>query len=433
MILYNTANPAETVDFETAVFHGLAPGGGLFMPVSFPILRRSFFEELPGLAFGEMAFQVCQPLIGAEVGERALRKICEEAFDFEVPLRPLAPGLSVLELFHGPSLAFKDFGARFMARIMGHFNQYRNKPLHILVATSGDTGGAVAMGFHQVPGIRVTILYPKNRVSAYQEVQLTTLGGNVQALEVDGSFDECQAMVKQAFSDRNLSEKLGLTSANSINIARLIPQMLYYFRAWGDLHTDDRVVFSVPSGNFGNICAGAFARKMGLPIEHLVASVNANRVFPDYLKTGNFEPMASVSTLSNAMDVGNPSNFVRIEALLENVEGIRKWFSSSSFSDRETMAAMSELWEKYGYVSEPHAAVGYLGLKKFLKESGKTNQGGFLATAHPAKFLPTLPTDVRKRVLIPDSLISLLQQPSAKTAIPAQYEALHEVLTKENG
>lgn len=432
MILYNTADPSQTVSFEQAVFQGLAPKGGLFIPLSFPILRRSFFEELPGMSLEDLSFEVCEALIGDEIGEKALQKICSEAFDFPVPLKELEPGISVLELFHGPSLAFKDFGARFMARVMAHFNASRQQPLHILVATSGDTGGAVAMGFHGVPGIKVTILYPQGRVSDYQEIQLTTLGDNVQALEVEGSFDDCQAMVKSAFSDRELTTRLGLTSANSINIARLIPQMLYYFKAWGDLKSDSPAVFSVPSGNFGNICAAAFARKMGLPVKKLVASVNENRIFTDYLASGTFTPKASVSTLSNAMDVGNPSNFIRIKALLPELTEMRECFASYSFSDVETAQAMESLWEKYGYVSEPHAAVGYLGLEKYKAETADASPGIFLATAHPSKFLPSLPQAVRERVLIPDSLISLLQRERIKTCIPARYEALFDVL-KSNG
>ncbi|HRH36565.1 MAG TPA: threonine synthase, partial [Catalimonadaceae bacterium] len=315
MILYNTANPTQKANFQSAIFQGLADSGGLFMPEQLPVLPQSFFDRLPDLKFTEMAFEICHSLIGDEVNFQELKSICESAFDFEIPLVSIDNQVFCLELFHGPSLAFKDFGARFMSRIMAYFNQKMQKRLHVLVATSGDTGGAVAMGFHNVPGIRVTILFPKGRVSRYQEMQLTSLGGNVQALEVNGTFDDCQMLVKKAFSDRELSGEEGLTSANSINIARLIPQSLYYFWAWGQiqkLRPAARVVFSVPSGNFGNICAGAFAQKMGLPIEKLVASVNDNCVFADYLKTGKFEPALSKATLSNAMDVGNPSNFARI-------------------------------------------------------------------------------------------------------------------------
>ena len=428
MLLYNTANRSQTVSFETAVFQGLADQSGLFMPSMFPILPKSFFEEISEMTFPEMAYQVCFDLLAEEIGEKAIREICNEAFDFEVPLVPLGHHTYILELFHGPSLAFKDFGARFMARVMSYFNQYAKKSLHILVATSGDTGGAVAMGFYNVPGIQVTILFPKNRVSKYQEVQLTTLGGNIRAIEVDGSFDDCQALVKQAFQDSEISNKLGLTSANSINIARLIPQSLYYFWAWGQLKTDEEPLFSVPSGNFGNICAGAFAKQMGLPVGRLIASVNANRVFTDYLDSGEFIPKNSISTLSNAMDVGNPSNFVRIEALLGDVNGVRDWFSSYSFSDQETQDALLDLWNQFGYASEPHAAVGYLGLEKFRKETGSKKPGIILGTAHPSKFLHVLPQIVQDQVEIPDSLLVLLDRKSEKKEISVDYKQFKTLL-----
>jgi threonine synthase len=431
MLLYNTNNPSQKSNFENAVFQGLADGNGLFMPEQLPVLPPSFFEELPSLSFPEMATRVVDAFLGDEIPKEVLENICRDAFSFPVPLAPVGKGRYCLELFHGPSLAFKDFGARFMARIMAHFNKVRQKPLHVLVATSGDTGGAVAMGFHNVPGIRVTILYPKGRVSKYQEVQLTCLGGNVRALEVDGSFDDCQALVKLAFQDRELSEREGLTSANSINIARLIPQSLYYFHAWAQIQKSDpgaKVVFSVPSGNFGNICAGAFAWKMGLPIEKLVASVNANRVFTDYLASGKFAPKPSVATLSNAMDVGNPSNFVRIEALFGGWAGVKEFFQSYSFSDPETEAAEMELYEKYGYLSEPHAAIGYLGLEKYRVAIGSSAVGVFLGTAHPAKFIPVLPSSLREKVEVPESLVALMDQPSEKRAMKVDFEEFRKII-----
>lgn len=429
MILYNTANPTQKANFQSAIFQGLADSGGLFMPEQLPVLPQSFFDRLPDLKFTEMAFEICHSLIGDEVNSQELKSICESAFDFEIPLVSIDNQVFCLELFHGPSLAFKDFGARFMSRIMAYFNQKMQKRLHVLVATSGDTGGAVAMGFHNVPGIRVTILFPKGRVSRYQEMQLTSLGGNVQALEVNGTFDDCQMLVKKAFSDRELSGEEGLTSANSINIARLIPQSLYYFWAWGQiqkLRPAARVVFSVPSGNFGNICAGAFAQKMGLPIEKLVASVNDNCVFADYLKTGKFEPALSKATLSNAMDVGNPSNFARIEALFGGFNGIRKAFESYTFSDEETSGAMLELWHKHRYLSEPHAAVGYLGLKRYFEENQSAAMGIFLGTAHPAKFLPVLPEEIKMKTLIPESLTALLENPSVMHPIEVNFDQLLE-------
>jgi len=370
-------------------------------------------------------------LIGDEIPGDVISEICEDAFSFPVPLAKLGDDQYCLELFHRPSLAFKDFGARFMSRVMSHFNRIDQKPLHVLVATSGDTGGAVAMGFHNVPGIRVTILFPKGRVSKYQEVQLTCLGGNVRALEVDGSFDDCQTLVKQAFQDRVLSEKEGLTSANSINIARLIPQSLYYFYAWGQIQKMNpgaKVVFSVPSGNFGNVCAGAFAMKMGLPVEQFVASVNANRVFTEYLADGIYSPKPSVSTLANAMDVGNPSNFERIEALFGGWSGVKELFRSYSFSDPETEAAELEMFDRFGYLSEPHAAIGFLGLDSYRKETGSEAVGVFLGTAHPAKFIPVLPESLRSKVEIPVSLLELEKLLPVKRSMQVDFEEFRQII-----
>jgi len=435
MLLYNTANPSQTTNFENAVFQGLADGNGLFMPSGFHRFDADFFKRLPHLSFSEMATEVIQAWIGDEVPYSVIKEICEEAFNFHVPLVKLNENIQILELFHGPSLAFKDFGARFMSRIMAHFNLKRNKNLHILVATSGDTGGAVAMGFHNIPGMQVSILFPKNRVSKYQEVQLTCLGGNINAYEVDGSFDDCQAMVKLALSDRDFSEKEGLASANSINIARLIPQSLYYFKAWADIQRQSpgaEVIFSVPSGNFGNICAGAFAWKMGLPIKKLIASVNANRVFTDYLLSGKMAPKSSLATLSNAMDVGNPSNFVRIEQLFGNVENVKELLSSYSFSDAETEEAELEIYNQYGYLSEPHAAVGYLGLKKYFAESGGNEKGVFLGTAHAAKFIPVLPKELSSQVILPDSILGLMNKTPSKLNIGTDFEEFKKIILNQS-
>jgi threonine synthase len=428
MQLYNTRNRAEICDFETAVLRGLAPGNGLYMPMDFPGLPDSFFESLPDLSFPEMAFQVLDPLIGEEVPAARLRKLCKEAFDFSVPLVELDKHTAVLELFHGPSLAFKDFGARFMARIMGYFLEKAPRPLHILVATSGDTGGAVAMGFHHVPGIQVSILFPKGRVSDLQEAQLTRLGGNVKAYEIEGSFDDCQRMVKEAFQDTELTRRHGLTSANSINIARLLPQSLHYFHAWALVqkkYPGRKLVFSVPSGNFGNVCAGAFAWKMGLPVERFIAAVNANRIFSDFLATDKFEPKESQATLSNAMDVGNPSNFPRIQELLgASAAEVGSLFSSTSISDTETEQAELEMLQAFGYAGEPHLAVGYAAWKQFQSSFSEDTIGVILGTAHPAKFIPALPQELKSRVEIPDALSRLLAFPSQKITLPPQLEAL---------
>lgn len=430
-MFYNTAFPDNKVDFQTAVFQGLADGSGLFMPENFSPLEPDFWSQIHDREVWEIAFPLLNAVLGNEIPADVLKKICQEAFSFPVPLVALGPRLHTLELFHGPSLAFKDFGARFMARIMAWYNLKRNKPLHILVATSGDTGGAVAMGFHQVPHTRVTILFPKGRVSAYQEWQLTRLGGNIKALEVEGSFDDCQALVKEAFMDRELSASEGLTSANSINIARLLPQMVYYAVAWAALSKKSetgKVVFSVPSGNFGNICAAAFAWQLGLPVERLVAATNANRVFTDFLTSGAYEPKPSVATLSNAMDVGNPSNFVRIKALYQNWEGIQAHFSSYSFSDEETQQALFELYEKYGYLSEPHGAVAYLGARAYQKETRSASPLVFLGTAHPAKFLPVIPKELAQKIAVPAQLLTLQDKPAFKTTISNNFSELKKHL-----
>jgi threonine synthase len=401
------------------------------MPEQLPVMQPDFYQRLPHMSFSGMAIEVVSALIGDEIPEDVIKEICQGAFSFPVPLAKLGGNRYCLELFHGPSLAFKDFGARFMSRVMSYFNRKDQKPLHVLVATSGDTGGAVAMGFHNVPGIRVTILYPKGRVSKFQEVQLTCLGGNVRALEVEGSFDDCQSLVKQAFQDRELSQKEGLTSANSINIARLIPQSLYYFYAWGQIQKMNpgaKVVFSVPSGNFGNVCAGAFARDMGLPVEMFIASVNANRVFTDYMADGIFIPKPSVSTLANAMDVGNPSNFERIEALLGGWSGVKEVFSSYSFSDAETEVAELEMFDRFGYLSEPHAAIGYLGLDSYKKETGSEAIGVIMGTAHPAKFIPVLPESLRLKVEIPVSLLELEKLPSVKRSMLVDFEEFRQII-----
>lgn len=428
MRLYNTRNRAETTDFETAVFRGLAPGNGLYMPEGLPLLPAAFFQNLPEFSFSEMAIKVLNTLIGDEIPADQLKRIAAESFDFPVPLVKLDAQTAVLELFHGPSLAFKDFGARFMARILGFFLEKSPRPLHILVATSGDTGGAVAMGFHHVPGIQVSILFPKGRVSDLQEAQLTRLRGNIQAFEIEGSFDDCQRMVKEAFQDPELSRRHGLTSANSINIARLLPQSLYYYYAWGQVQKSfpgKEVVFSVPSGNFGNICAAAFAWKMGLPIKRLIAAVNANRIFPDFLNTGFLEPRESIATLSNAMDVGNPSNLPRIQELLgASSEELKMLFSSWSVSDEATLAAERELLHSFDYVSEPHLAVGYSAWREFQKESNASSVGVVLGTAHPAKFIPSLPSEIKGMVEIPESLSRLLSFPSKKITLPPQLDAL---------
>jgi threonine synthase len=432
MQLYSTNDKTYKVGLKEAVFRGLPPDNGLFMPEEIRPLPASFFAELPEMAFSEIAFRVSRQLIGTEIPAEDLREITREAINFPAPVVKLSDQQYILELFHGPSLAFKDFGARFMARLMSYFNRGEDRELVILVATSGDTGGAVAAGFYQTPGIRVVILYPSGKVSALQEKQLTTLGHNVTALEVDGTFDDCQALVKQAFLDTDLQADLRLSSANSINISRLIPQTFYYFEAYRQLGAaGDPVVFCVPSGNFGNLTAGLLAHKLGLPVHHFIAATNRNDVVPAYLKTGAYTPRPSVPTISNAMDVGNPSNFARmldIYGLLEgkynlNEEtwrGMRTMISGYAFDDEQTREAMREVEQRYGYVIDPHGAVGYLALNAYQATHPAT-RGVILETAHPSKFKPDVEATLGHAIEVPPRLAELADREKVAVAMTKDY------------
>ena len=432
MELYSTNDKRYRVGLKEAIFRGLPPDNGLFMPENIQPLPSSFFAELPQMDFAEIAFQVSRHLIGDEIPEPALREITAEAINFPAPVVQLDARKYVLELFHGPSLAFKDFGARFMARLMSYFNRGEDRELIILVATSGDTGGAVAAGFYQTPGIEVVILYPSGKVSELQEKQLTTLGHNITALEVDGTFDDCQALVKQAFLDEALRSELRLSSANSINIARLIPQSFYYFEAYRQLGAQgDPLVFCIPSGNFGNLTAGLLAQRMGLPVHHFIAATNRNDVVPDYLQTGTYQPRPSVPTLSNAMDVGNPSNFARmldIYGLLEGKynlnettwKGMREMISGYAFDDAATRSAMREIEQKYSYVMDPHGAVGYLALEAYQRENSAT-RGVILETAHPSKFKPDVEATLGHPIKVPARLAELAKKEKVATPVTTQY------------
>ena len=431
MRLHSTKNPATDVSFEQAVMKGLPDDNGLFMPKSLPRLPEEFFEQIEQYSIAEIAYEVTKALLGDEIPPEVLQKICEEGMDFDAPVVSLSKQYHSLELFHGPTLAFKDFGARFMARCMSYFMRNASQPLRILVATSGDTGGAVGHGFLGVPNIEVTILYPKGKVSKLQELQLTTLGQNVSAIEIDGTFDDCQRLVKSAFLDADLQKALKLTSANSINISRLVPQSFYYFYAYAQLKNLGRpLVFSVPSGNFGNLCGGLIAWKMGLPISYYLAATNSNRVFTDYWHTGNFEPKPSVRTVSNAMDVGNPSNFPRTLALFgESYEDLKGQLGSYSFDDEQTVEGMKELKEQYGYVADPHGAIGYLALKEFFKEQKVPSaMGVFLETAHPAKFLDVVEEALGEKQPLPPALASLVDKEKVSISMPNDFGRFKEYL-----
>lgn len=420
-------NKNSKVSFEEAVIQGLAPDRGLYFPEIIPTLPKSFFDSIEDLSNEEIAFQVIQPFVGEEIPTTELKQIIAETLCFDFPCAKVEENLYSLELYHGPTMAFKDVGARFMSRCLGYFNREKDQKNTVLVATSGDTGGAVASGFLGVKGVEVVILYPSGKVSDIQERQLTTLGQNIKALEVDGVFDDCQDMVKKAFLDDSLNHK-NLTSANSINIARWLPQMFYFFFAYKQLKKHNKpLIVSCPSGNFGNICAGILAKKLGLPIQHFVASTNANDTVPQFLANGKYEAKPSVPTISNAMDVGNPSNFVRIQEMYHNdLNEFKKDFTSYSYTDDETRFAMKNIYVNSGYIAEPHGAVGYLGLKKEMLNQTESI-GVFLETAHPIKFLDVVEPVLNITLPIPTQIESVLGKEKVKTRIQT-YEQLKEFL-----
>lgn len=411
MIFHSTKNANLKASLEKAVFNSLPPDNGLYMPDYIPKIADEFLADIENKTFKEIAVEITTTLFENEITRTEIESIIDRAYDFEAPVVQITPDDYVLELFHGPSMAFKDFGARFMAAIMSYFLARSKKEIKILVATSGDTGGAVAQGFYKIPGISVTILYPSNKVSEIQEKQLTTLGHNVTAIEVDGTFDDCQKLVKEAFLDKELAEQFNLASANSINIARLIPQSFYFFSAYAQLKKLGKpLVFSVPSGNFGNLSAGLLAYRMGLPVEQFIASTNLNNAVPRYLETGKYEPVASIETISNAMDVGNPSNFVRMVRFFgDDWNLVGEKISGYFFNDEQTRKSMREIFGNTNYVMCPHTAVAYLGLAEYREKNKSDFTGVFLSTAHPAKFIELVEDTLGKNIEIPERLKSLLK------------------------
>ncbi|MVZ65490.1 threonine synthase [Sphingobacterium sp. DK4209] len=435
MQFYSTNNKALRVSFQEAVFNSLPEDKGLYMPEAIPQLDPYFIKNIQQYSFQEIAFTIAKAFIGDDIPENDLKEIVNEAINFDAPVRFLDAETAVLELFHGPSYAFKDFGARFMSRIMGYFSQKGDQLLDVLVATSGDTGGAVALGFLGVEGTRVTILYPKGKVSKVQEEQLTTNGQNIRALEVEGTFDDCQALVKQAFNDKELNGVLRLTSANSINIARLIPQTFYYFWTYAQLKSQgmDEIVFTVPSGNFGNIGAGLLAYKMGLPVSHFVAATNVNDTVPRFLKNGQYEPKPSVQTLANAMDVGNPSNWVRIQDLFDqDLAQLKAKITSYTYNDQETVQGMEELFEKYKYVACPHTAIAYLASKAYRLDQPGHYASVFLSTAHPCKFPEAIKPEVYQYVKLPEGASLLADKEKQATEMPVDYQTFKTYLLVNN-
>ena len=430
MKFYSTNRKSPDLSLSEAVLRGLAPDGGLYMPVEIPVLPPKFLVELKSLSFPQIACEIARTLVANEVPDRTLQAITAEAFNFPLPLVKLSESQYVLELFHGPTLAFKDFGARFMARLMSYFAGQNGGEVIVLVATSGDTGSAVAHGFHNVAGIRVVILYPSGQITEVQEKQLTTMGGNITAVEVAGNFDDCQRMAKQALVDQNLQARLRLSSANSINIARLLPQSFYYFEAWARLGARaSPAIFSVPSGNFGNLTGGLLAKRMGLPVEKFVAATNINDVVPRYLASGIFEPRPPRRTISNAMDVGNPSNFARmLELYNRRPEKMREEIWGSSHSDQATEQAIQRAYQQYNYLFDPHSAVGFLGLEEYQAKFRSSRLGVILATAHPAKFLPVVERAAKTKVPVPPQIRNILAKEKSAIPLPNDFGQLKELL-----
>ncbi len=431
MNYYSTNRQSAAVDFKEASIKGQAPDGGLYFPETIPVLTNDFITQMEASRNADICFTVIKPYIGSTIPDEVLLQIVKETIDFPIPLVPVTDSIFSLELFHGPTLAFKDIGARFMSRCLGYFLKDEKKKVTVLVATSGDTGGAVANGFYGVEGVEVVILYPSGKVSPVQEKQLTTLGKNITALEVNGSFDDCQQMVKRAFVDTSLTEKLFLTSANSINVARWLPQQFYYFLAykqWADKST--MPVIAVPSGNFGNICAGILAWTSGLPVAHFIAACNSNDVVSSYLQTQVYQPKQAVPTLSNAMDVGNPSNFVRIlEIFRHQFHDLQQQLSSFTVSDEETIQTIDNVFRQYNYLLDPHGAVGYLALATYLNQYAG-QKGIVLETAHPVKFPAAIEKITGKAIPIPESLQTMMNKPMQKETIAPEYAHLKDYLLR---
>lgn len=430
MKFYSLNKKAPDVSFKDAVINGIAPDRGLYFPENITPLPDSFFDGIEELSNQEIAFDAIHQFVSNEIPNEKLKEILANVLDFDFPVVEIEGDVATLELFHGPTMAFKDVGARFMANCLGYFSEGESKVVTVLVATSGDTGGAVANGFLGVDGVNVVILYPSGKVSDIQERQLTTLGQNITALEVDGTFDDCQKMVKTAFLDEELLRNMQLTSANSINVARWLPQLFYFLFAYKHAKSKGKeIVFSVPSGNFGNVCAGIVAQKIGMPVKHFVAATNVNDTVPEFMKTGEYNPKPSTATISNAMDVGDPSNFIRIRHLFQdNFEALSENLSSYTFSDTETREAMESIYNDSNYISDPHGAVGYLGLKKY-QEKHPDCYGIFLETAHPVKFLDVVEETIPEKLVIPIQIQKVMDKEKKSIQIGV-YKELKAFLLK---
>jgi threonine synthase len=433
MKYYSTNGKAPIADLHKAVVKGLAEDRGLYMPEEIKTLPKVFFEDIQSMNFQQIAYNVASAFFGEDVDLDALQDIVYDTLSFDCPVKKVKDNIYSLELFHGPTLAFKDVGARFMARLLQYFIRMEGKEqVNVLVATSGDTGSAVANGFLGVEGIHVYVLYPKGKVSPIQECQFTTLGQNITAVEVDGVFDDCQALVKNAFMDADLNAHMKLTSANSINVARFLPQAFYYFYAYAQMKKfgkAENLVFCVPSGNFGNICSALFGKKMGLPVKRFIAANNANDIFFKFLQTGKYEPKASVQTLANAMDVGDPSNFARIFDLYHKSHaGICADIKGATYSDTQIAETMAQCYKDTGYVLDPHGACGYRALKEGLQEH---ETGLFCETAHPAKFQSTVEAIIKDNVEIPARLAAFMKGTKQSVQLPKTFAAFKAYLMQE--
>lgn len=429
MQFYSLNKKSPGVNFKDATINGQAPDKGLYFPEFIPQVKKELIANIENISNENIAFEVIKHYVGDAIAEADLFNIVKETVNFSIPLVKVTDDIFSLELYHGPTLAFKDIGARFMSRCLGHFVKGADKKVTVLVATSGDTGGAVANGFYNVPGVDVVILYPSGKVSSVQEKQLTTLGNNIHALEVNGNFDDCQQMVKAAFLDAELNTKLFLTSANSINVARWLPQQFYYFFAYKQwLQKDNPPIVCVPSGNFGNICAGLLANASGLPVKHFIAATNANDVVPQYFETQNYQPKKAVATISNAMDVGDPSNFVRImEIFQQQFSNLTAKVSSCSVTDEVTKQTLLEVYNQHNYLCDPHGAVAYRALEDYL-QTNPNNKGIFLETAHPVKFYDVVEPVIGQTVEIPDSIKAELVKEKKSTVINAGAAELKNFL-----
>jgi len=420
MLYKSLKNFNYKVSFKEAVLTGQSPEKGLYFPENIPVLKKQIIKNISNYDEHHLMMEVIQPFIGNEIPHRELLNIISNTVNFKININNIYDNIYSLELFLGPTMAFKDIGVKFMSGCIKYFCKELNKNIIILTATSGDTGAAVANAFNKIDGVKVVILYPSSKISILQEKQITTLGNNIIALEIKGNFDDCQMLVKKAFSDNQIRENLFITSANSINIARLLSQIFYYFMCYKllfPIHSNDKLIISIPSGNFGNICAGLIAFKMGLPVKQFIAATNINDTIPRLLRTGIYNPFPTQETISNAMDISDPSNFSRIMYMFKNVNNIKKLVSAYSFSDKETFEIIKSIWENYKYIMDPHGAIGYLGLKQFLKNKKNNKKNIFLSTAAPVKFLDKISKGIDKKISLEKKVIKLLKKEKKKYTI----------------